>query len=57
MGQSTKTMLAQIVSVQLGGDIANIIVTTGDSATSAIGFGGFGSRQTVTAGSSARFAR
>ena len=32
MGQSTKTMLAQIVSAQLGGDIANIIVTTGDSA-------------------------
>jgi aerobic carbon-monoxide dehydrogenase large subunit len=56
MGQSTKTMLAQIVSAQLGGDIANIIVTTGDSATSAIGFGGFGSRQTVTAGSSAHVA-
>ena len=31
MGQSTKTMLAQIVAAQLGGDISNIIVTTGDS--------------------------
>jgi aerobic carbon-monoxide dehydrogenase large subunit len=56
MGQSTKTMLAQIVAEQLGGDINNIIVTTGDSATSTLGFGGFGSRQTVTAGSSAHAA-
>ena len=55
-GQSTKTMLAQIVAEQLGGDIDNIIVTTGDSATSSLGFGGFGSRQTVTAGSSAHVA-
>jgi aerobic carbon-monoxide dehydrogenase large subunit len=56
MGQSTKTMLAQIVAAQLGGDLSNVIVTTGDSATSTIGFGGFGSRQTVTAGSSAHIA-
>ncbi len=56
MGQSTKTMLAQIVAAQLGGDMSNIVVTTGDSATSTVGFGGFGSRQTVTAGSSAHIA-
>lgn len=56
MGQSTKTMLAQIVAAELGGDMANVIVTTGDSAASATGFGGFGSRQTVTAGSSAHVA-
>jgi carbon-monoxide dehydrogenase large subunit len=56
MGQSTKTMLAQIVATQLGQDLSNVIVTTGDSATSTIGFGGFGSRQTVTAGSSAHIA-
>ena len=45
MGQGTKTMLAQIVAEQLGGDMANVIVTTGDTAASATGFGGFGSRQ------------
>jgi len=56
MGQSTKTMLAQIVADQLGGDLSNIIVTAGDSSTSTLGFGGFGSRQTVTAGSSAHVA-
>lgn len=56
MGQSTKTMLAQIVADELGGDLSNITVTTGDSSSSAIGFGGFGSRQTVTAGSSAQVA-
>jgi carbon-monoxide dehydrogenase large subunit len=53
MGQGTKSMLAQIVAEQLGGDITNIIVTTGDTGKSRYGFGGFGSRQTVTAGSSA----
>ena len=36
--------------------MANIIVTAGDSAVSATGFGGFGSRQAVTAGSSAHAA-
>jgi carbon-monoxide dehydrogenase large subunit len=56
MGQSTNTMLAQIVAEQLGGDIFNVIVTTGDSSSSTTGFGGFGSRQTVTAGSSALIA-
>ncbi len=56
MGQSTKTMLAQIVAEQLGGDMSNIVVSTGDTANSLTGFGGFGSRQTVTAGSSAHVA-
>ncbi len=56
MGQSTRTMLAQIVAEQLGGDMGNIIVTAGDTASTAIGIGGFGSRQTVTAGSSAHIA-
>ncbi len=56
MGQGTKTMLAQIVAAQLGGDVTNVAVSTGDSATSTTGFGGFGSRQAVTAGSSAHAA-
>ncbi len=53
MGQSTKTMLAQIVAEALGGDMAQITVTTGDSAATALGLGGFNSRQAVLAGSSA----
>ena len=56
MGQSTRTMLAQIVADQLGGDLANITVTTGDTDGIAIGIGGSNSRQTVTAGSSAHLA-
>jgi carbon-monoxide dehydrogenase large subunit len=56
MGQSTKTMLAQIVAEQLGGDMSRIAVTTGDSAGIVTGFGGFNSRQTVIAGSSAHAA-
>jgi aerobic carbon-monoxide dehydrogenase large subunit len=53
MGQSTRTMLAQIVAEQLGGDMANLTVTTGDSAATSLGLGGFNSRQAVLAGSSA----
>lgn len=56
MGQSTKTMLAQIVAEQLGGDLSNLVVTTGDTAGAYHGFGGFNSRQTVVAGSSAHVA-
>jgi aerobic carbon-monoxide dehydrogenase large subunit len=56
MGQSTKTMLAQIVAEQLGGAMERVVVTTGDSAKIAMGFGGFNSRQTVMAGSSAHIA-
>ena len=56
MGQSTNTMLAQIVADRLGGDIGNVTVTTGDSAAIERGMGGFNSRQAVTAGSSAHAA-
>jgi aerobic carbon-monoxide dehydrogenase large subunit len=56
MGQSTKTMLAQIVAEQLGGTFDRVVVSTGDSAKVAMGFGGFNSRQTVMAGSSAHVA-
>jgi carbon-monoxide dehydrogenase large subunit len=53
MGQSTKTMLAQVVAEELGGDMTNLTVTTGDSAATSLGLGGFNSRQSVLAGSSA----
>jgi carbon-monoxide dehydrogenase large subunit len=56
MGQSTKTMIAQVVAEQLGGDINRIVVTAGDSGKVSMGFGGFNSRQTVMAGSSAHVA-
>lgn len=56
MGQGTKTMIAQIVAEQLGGDMSRVIVTAGDSAKVSMGFGGFNSRQTVMAGSSAHVA-
>jgi carbon-monoxide dehydrogenase large subunit len=56
MGQSTKTMLAQIVAEQLGGAMDRITVTAGDSGKVSLGFGGFNSRQTVMAGSSAHAA-
>jgi carbon-monoxide dehydrogenase large subunit len=45
-------MLAQIVGEQLGGDLSNILVQTGNP-NFAPGFGGFNSRQTVVAGASA----
>ncbi|RDV02012.1 xanthine dehydrogenase family protein molybdopterin-binding subunit [Undibacter mobilis] len=56
MGQSTKTMLAQVVAEQLGGSMERVVVTTGDSGKVSMGFGGFNSRQTVMAGSSAHVA-
>jgi carbon-monoxide dehydrogenase large subunit len=56
MGQSTRTMLAQLVAEQLGGDMANVEVSAGDTATSPIGLGGFNSRQAVMAGSSGHVA-
>jgi len=49
-------MLAQVVAEQLGADLANITVTTGDTAAIALGLGGSNSRQTVMAGSSAHVA-
>lgn len=56
MGQSTQTMLAQIVAEQLGGDPSGIGVTCGDTDATPLGFGGFNSRQTVIAGASAHAA-
>ena len=56
MGQSTRTMLAQVVAEELGGDLSNITVTAGDTDGIALGIGGSNSRQTVTAGSSAHLA-
>jgi aerobic carbon-monoxide dehydrogenase large subunit len=56
MGQSTKTMLAQIVADQLGGAMKRVIVKAGDSGQGTMGFGGFNSRQAVVAGSSAHVA-
>jgi carbon-monoxide dehydrogenase large subunit len=56
MGQSTKTMIAQVVAEQLGGDVGRVVVIAGDSGKVSMGFGGFNSRQTVMAGSSAHVA-
>ena len=56
MGQSTHTMLTQIVAEHLGGDMSNVDVVTGDSSVVPMGIGGSASRQTVTAGSSALLA-
>ena len=56
MGQSTKTMLAQIVAEELGGDVDNLVITTGDTAAIELGMGGFNSRQAVMAGASAHAA-
>ncbi|KJS11036.1 MAG: hypothetical protein VR78_13310 [Hoeflea sp. BRH_c9] len=55
MGQGTETMIAQIVAEQLGGDLSIVRVKTGDT-DNPLGFGGFNSRQTVTAGASAHAA-
>lgn len=55
MGQGTRTMIAQIVADQLGGDLSLVSVKTGDT-DNPLGFGGFNSRQTVVAGSSAHAA-
>ena len=56
MGQSTGTMLTQIVAEQLGGMMENVTVTTGDTAAISLGLGGSNSRQAVIAGSSAHIA-
>jgi carbon-monoxide dehydrogenase large subunit len=56
MGQSTKTMLAQVVAEQLGADVRNITVTAGDTGAISMGLGGANSRQTVMAGASAHAA-
>jgi aerobic carbon-monoxide dehydrogenase large subunit len=56
MGQSTATMLSQIVAEQLGGDLENVTVVTGDTQAAPLGLGTSNSRQTVMAGNSAHVA-
>ncbi len=56
IGQGLKTILAQIAADQLGVAPNEIDVVSGDTATIALGLGGFASRQTVTAGSSVHIA-
>ena len=56
MGQSTKTMLSQITAEQFGVRPDEINVVAGDTAYVSMGHGGFASRQTVTAGTSAHVA-
>jgi aerobic carbon-monoxide dehydrogenase large subunit len=56
MGQGTRTMLARIVAAALGLEAEAIAVTLGDTGAIALGLGGFNSRQTVLAGSSAHVA-
>ena len=56
MGQSTRTMMAQVVAEHLGGDMDNVEVVAGDTQPIPMGMGGFGSRQAITAGSSAHIA-
>ena len=52
MGQGTETTLAQICAGHLGIDPKDVTVVAGDTAGVPNGIGGFGSRQTVTAGGS-----
>ncbi len=56
MGQSTKTMLAQIAAEQFDLKPQDIHVSAGDTAYVPMGHGGFASRQTVNAGSSTHIA-
>ena len=56
MGQSTKTMLAQIAAEQFGVEPKDIHVVAGDTGYVPMGHGGFASRQAVTAGSSVQIA-
>ena len=56
MGQGIRTSYAQICADQFGVDPADVTVVAGDTGTVAMGIGGFGSRQTVNAGSSIHLA-
>ena len=56
IGQGTRTMLAQIVAQSLGVSVDDIDVVIGDTSAIPYGMGAASSRQTVTAGSSARAA-
>jgi aerobic carbon-monoxide dehydrogenase large subunit len=56
MGQGLHTVLAQICAGELGVRLHDIDVITGDTSYVSLGMGGFGSRQTITAGSSVQLA-
>jgi carbon-monoxide dehydrogenase large subunit len=56
MGQGTKTTLAQICAEQLATEPDQITVVTVDTASSPIGIGAYGSRNTVNAGNSVHLA-
>jgi carbon-monoxide dehydrogenase large subunit len=56
MGQGLNTALAQICAEQLNVRLEDIDVITGDTGYVPLGMGGFGSRQTITAGSSVQLA-
>lgn len=56
MGQSTKTMLAQIAAEQFCVRPEEVNVVAGDTAYVSMGHGGFASRQTVNAGTSTHVA-
>ncbi|MEE2998194.1 MAG: xanthine dehydrogenase family protein molybdopterin-binding subunit, partial [Pseudomonadota bacterium] len=56
IGQGTRTMLAQIVAQSLAVNVDDIDVVIGDTSAIPYGMGAASSRQTVTAGSSARTA-
>jgi carbon-monoxide dehydrogenase large subunit len=56
IGQGTKTMLAQIVAEQLGRDMNNITVVTGDTQATELGLGTFNSRHAAISGPSAHAA-
>jgi carbon-monoxide dehydrogenase large subunit len=55
-GQGVKTMLTQLVGDVLGVPANAIRVIAGDTAGTALGFGAFASRQTVTAGNAIHLA-
>lgn len=56
MGQGTKTTLAQICAEHLGVEPEDVTVVAGDTGAVLYGIGGYGSRQTVTAGTSVHMA-
>ena len=56
MGQGLKTALAQICADELGVSVEDIDVTCGDTSHVSLGLGGYGSRQTMIAGSSVQLA-
>jgi carbon-monoxide dehydrogenase large subunit len=55
-GQSHKTTFAQIAADQLGVDIEDVTIITGDTADIALGMGTFAARSAVNAGSSVHLA-